>query len=156
MRRLRYLSLISLLGCMTPESRASGTIISPAEAAQGSWTEQEVAAPLVIRNLRVSPEASFHVLRVRTELPMRQHKDSDLVLMVVAGKAELRLGDRTIPAAPGDVVEVPKGSPYGVVNRGESAAIVYAVYTPGFNPDDVRVITEPSGSGAWKFNLWTQ
>lgn len=156
MRRIWYLSLISLLGCMTPESRASGTIISPAEAAQGSWTDQELAANLVVRNLRASPEASFHVLRVRTELPMRLHKDSDLVLVVVGGKAELRLGDRTIPAAPGDVVEVPRGSPYGVVNRGRSAAIVYAVYTPGFNPDDVKVITEQDGAGAWKFNLWTQ
>jgi mannose-6-phosphate isomerase-like protein (cupin superfamily) len=156
MRRYWLLSLASLLACMTPDSRASGTIISPADAAQGAWTEQETASNLVIRNLRTSSEASFHVLRVRTELPLRKHQNSDLVLVVVAGKVELRLGDRTIPSAPGDVVEVPRDAPYAIINRGQDAAVLYAVFTPGFNPDDVKTIAEASGPGAWKFNLWTQ
>lgn len=156
MRRVWLLSLAPLLACMTPDSRASGTIISPAEGAQGGWTEQEKAAKVVVRNLRESPEASFHVLRVATELSFRKHKSSDLVLMVVSGKVELRLGDRAIPSAPGDVIEVPRDVPYAIANRGQTPAVVYAVYTPAFNPDDVKTIAEPSGPGAWKFNLWTQ
>jgi mannose-6-phosphate isomerase-like protein (cupin superfamily) len=156
MRRFWPLALVPLLACMTPASRAAGTIISPADVAPEQWSESEKASNLVVRNLRSSPEASFHVLRVRTEISFRKHQKSDLVLMVVAGKTELRLGDRSIPSAPGDVVEVPRGIAYGVVNRGDTPAIVYAVYTPAFDPDDVKTIAEPSGEGAWKFNLWTQ
>jgi mannose-6-phosphate isomerase-like protein (cupin superfamily) len=141
---------------MTPASRAAGTIVSPAESANEAWSDNEKAQNLVMRNLRSSAEASFHVLRVRTELGLRKHQNSDLVLVVVAGKVELRLGDRAIPSAPGDVVEVPRDVPYAVVNRGQDAAVLYAVYTPGFNPDDVKTIAEASGVGAWKFNLWTQ
>jgi mannose-6-phosphate isomerase-like protein (cupin superfamily) len=141
---------------MTPASRGAGTIISTDEAATAPWTDQEKAANIVVRNLRQSSEASFHVLRVATELSLRKHQSSDLVLIVVAGKVELRLGDRAIPSAPGDVVEVPREVPYAILNRGQTPAVLYAVYTPGFNPDDVKTISEPSGVGAWKFNLWTQ
>jgi mannose-6-phosphate isomerase-like protein (cupin superfamily) len=109
-----------------------------------------------MRNLRESPEASFHVLRVRTGLPLRKHAASDLVLVVVAGQVELQLGDRTIPSAPGDVVEVPREVPYAVRNKGKDAAVLYAVYTPSFNPDDVKTVAEASGVGAWQYNLWTQ
>lgn len=156
MRGALLVLLLSLFGCMTPASRAAGTIISPDEAATAAWTDQEKAANVVVRNLRQSSEASFHVLRVGTELSLRKHLKSDLVLIVVAGKVELRLGDRTIPSAPGDVVEVPREVPYAVINRGQAPAVLYAVYTPAFNPDDVKTISEASGPGAWKFNLWTQ
>jgi len=156
MRRLWLLSILPLFACMTPASRGAGTIVSASESPPSAWTDQEKTKDSVIRNLRESPEASFHVLRVQGELSLRIHRSSDLVLMVVAGQVELRLGDRTIPSAPGDVVEVPREVPYAIVNRGKEAAVLYAVYTPGFNPDDVKTISEPTGSGAWKFNLWTQ
>jgi mannose-6-phosphate isomerase-like protein (cupin superfamily) len=145
-----------MLACMTPDSRASGTIISPSAESQGGWTDQEKAANTVMRNLRQSPEASFHVLRVQTELPMRSHAKSDLVLVVVAGQVELRLGNRAIPSAPGDVVEVPRDVPYAILNRGREAAVLYAMYSPGLNPDDMKAIREPQTGGAWQWNLWAQ
>jgi mannose-6-phosphate isomerase-like protein (cupin superfamily) len=156
MRAYWFLAFAPLLACMTPASRAAGTIISTDATASAAWSDQEKAANVVVRNLRQSTEASFHVLRVATELPFRKHQKADLVLVVVAGKAELRLGDRTIPSAPGDVVEVPRDVPYAVINRGASPTVLYLVYTPAFDPEDVKVISEPSGTGAWKFNLWTQ
>lgn len=157
MRTLTFCALAWLLSaCMTPDSRAAGTIISPRESVQSGWSEQEKAANSVMRNLRESEEASFHVLRVRTELPLRKHLRSDLVLVVVAGKVELRLGDRAIPSAPGDVVEVPREVPYAIQNRGREAAVLYAVYTPGFDADDVKTVAEAKGVGAWQWNLWTQ
>jgi mannose-6-phosphate isomerase-like protein (cupin superfamily) len=141
---------------MTPDSRAAGTIVSPADSMQAPWSGQEKAAGSVMRNLRQSQEASFHVLRVQGELPLRKHLKSDLVLVVVAGQVQLRLGDRTIPSAPGDVVEVPRDVPYAVINKGRDAAVLYLVYTPGFDPDDVKTVSEATGVGAWKFNMWTQ
>lgn len=156
MRSLWLLSLLPLAACMTPPVRPAGTIFSPAETAQAEWTDQEKAASSVVRNLRSSAEASFHVLRVQGELPMRKHAKSDLVLVVVAGQVELHLGDKTLPSAPGDVVEVPRDAAYGVLNKGKQAAVLYLVFTPGFDPADVKTVVEASGVGAWQYNLWSQ
>lgn len=157
MRSFWFIAFLPLFAaCMTPASRASGTIISPADANQGDWTEQEKSSGSVMRNLRESTEASFHVLRVRTGLPLRKHAKSDLVLVVVAGQVELQLGDRAIPSAPGDVVEVPREVPYAVLNKGKDAAVLYVVFTPGFDPDDVKTVAEAKGVGAWQYNLWNQ
>ena len=151
-----WFGLICCGGCMTPASRAAGTIVSPEASMQDGWSEQEKSANTVMRNLRQSQEVSFHVLRVRTELGLRKHLRSDLVLMVVAGQVELRLGNRTIPSAPGDVVEVPRDVPYAAINKGKDAAVLYAVFSPGFDPDDVKSVAEASGTGSWQWNLWTQ
>jgi mannose-6-phosphate isomerase-like protein (cupin superfamily) len=151
-----WFGLICCGGCMTPASRAAGTIVSPADSFQGEWTDQEKASNTVMRNLRTSQEVSFHVLRVRTELGLRKHAKSDLVLVVVAGQVELHLGDRTLPSAPGDVVEVPRDVPYAAINKGKDAAVLYAVFSPGFDPDDVKTVAEASGTGSWQYNLWTQ
>lgn len=156
MRQIALLSLLLLAACMTPPVRPAGTIFSPAESAQSEWTDQEKASNTVLRNLRSSTEASFHLLRVQTELAMRKHAKSDLVLVVVAGQVALELGDKTLPSAPGDVVEVPRETPYAVVNKGKQAAVLYLVFTPGFDPEDVKAVVEPNGVGAWQYNLWNQ
>ena len=156
MRQLWLSALVLLAACMTPPVRPAGTIVSPADSFQGEWTEQEKASNTVMRNLRTSKEVSYHVLRVRTELPLRKHAKSDLVLVVVAGQVELHLGDRTLPSAPGDVLEVPRETPYAVLNKGQQAAVLYAVFAPGFDPEDVKTMSEPSGVGAWQYNLWNQ
>lgn len=156
MRQIGLLSVLILTACMTPPNRPSGTIFSPAETAQAEWTDQEKASGSVMRNLRASAEASFHVLRVQGELPMRRHAKSDLVLVVVAGQVQLHLGDKTLPSAPGDVVEVPRDAPYAVLNKGKQAAVLYLVFTPGFDPADVKTVVQADGVGAWKYNLWSQ
>jgi mannose-6-phosphate isomerase-like protein (cupin superfamily) len=156
MRPSWLLLSVLFVACVTPPVRPAGTIISPAEAFTGQWSEQEKAANNVMRNLRESAEASFHVLRVRTELSLRKHALADLVLVVVAGQVQLRLGDRLLPSAPGDVVEVPRDVPYAVINKGKDAAVIYAVFTPALKPDDVKTVVEPEGTGSWQWNLWAQ
>ena len=156
MRPSWLLLSVLFVACVTPPVRPAGTIISPAESFSGQWSEQEKAANNVMRNLRESAEASFHVLRVRTELSLRKHALTDLVLVVVAGQVQLRLGNRLLPSAPGDVVEVPREVPYAVINKGKDAAVIYAVFTPALKPDDVKTVAEPEGTGAWQWNLWAQ
>lgn len=149
---------LTLSACVTGAPRAAGVVVSPADAASTTqWSDDERNAEVVMRNLRQSDEASFHLLRVRTALPPRKHEKSDMVLMVVAGQLELSLGDRRLPGAPGDVIEVPRGVPYGVKSKGDKPGVLYVVYTPAFNVDDVRKVAESTGGdAAWKWNLWTQ
>jgi mannose-6-phosphate isomerase-like protein (cupin superfamily) len=157
MRLVSLLLSLCLTACMTPASRASGVVVSPADgSSQSGWSDEEKSANVVLRNLRQTAEASFHLLRVRTELTRRKHAQADLVLVVVAGQVEVQLGDRAIPSAPGDVIEVPREVPYAVVNKGRDAGVLYLVYTPALDPNDVRMVTEKGGESSWKWNLWTQ
>jgi mannose-6-phosphate isomerase-like protein (cupin superfamily) len=157
MRFVLPVLFLCLAACMTPASRASGVVVSPADGSSPSgWTDEEKSANLVLRSLRQSPEASFHLLRVRTELTTRVHKQTDLVMVVVAGQVEIQLGDRTIPSAPGDVIEVPRTVPFGVRNKGREPGVLYLIYTPALDPNDVRMVTEKGGESSWKWNLWTQ
>lgn len=148
--------LLCLTGCMPP-ARASGVVVSPADdASQVGWSDQEKSANVVIRNLRQSSEASFHLLRVRTELPRRKHPRSDLVMMVVAGQVEVEVDSRVVPAASGDVIEVPRDVPYAVLNKGRDPAVMYLIHTPSLSADDVRMVTDKKAESSWKWNLWAQ
>jgi mannose-6-phosphate isomerase-like protein (cupin superfamily) len=152
-----FATLPLVTACLAPPSRAPGMVVSPADAeAPSGWTEEEQRADVVMRNLRRTPEASFHLLRLRTALRKRKHEQSDLVMLVVAGKLELELGDRLLPAAPGDVIEVPRGTPYGATNRGDKPGVMYVIATPTLDPNDVRNVTTPDAESSWKWNLWTQ
>lgn len=147
----------AISGCLAAAPRAAGVVVSPADgSANAAWSEDERQADLVMRNLRQSDEASFHLLRVRTELRPRKHERSDLVMLVVSGQLELTLGSRHVPAAPGDVIEVPRGVPYGIKTQSARAGVVYLIYTPAFEPNDVRNVVERQGEPSWNWNLWTQ
>jgi quercetin dioxygenase-like cupin family protein len=157
MRFVLSLLLLSLTACMTPASRAAGVVVSPADGSSASgWTNEEKSANVVLRNLRQTENASFHLLRVRSELPRRKHAQADLVLVVVAGQVEVQLGDRAIPSAPGDVIEVPRDVPYAVLNKGRDAGVLYLMYSPALDPNDVRMVREKTSGSSWKWNLWTQ
>jgi len=156
MRLVSLTLLLSLAACMTPDSRAAGVVVSPSDGSQARWTDDEKNSDVVMRNLRHTSEASFHLLRVRTELTRRKHAKADLVLVVVAGQIEVQLGDRAIPSAPGDVIEVPRDVPYAVLNKGRDAGVLYLVYTPALDPNDVRMVTDKTGESSWKWNLWAQ
>ena len=157
MHRTLCLGLALLCGCA--HAAAGGAHVVASASRDGSapaWTESEKAAAVSLKNLRESPGASFHLLRVRTELPARMHESSDLVLMLVSGGAEITLGDRKVPLSPGDVVEVPEGSVYSVRNRGSQAAVAYLVFSPALSPSDTKLVSQATRESVWKWNLWLQ
>jgi mannose-6-phosphate isomerase-like protein (cupin superfamily) len=158
MRTLAVLLLcLAASGCATAHERTFAKVISPAQSGNPtSWTESEQQAPKVIRNLRRTPEASFHLVRVKTELVRRLHDNSDLSMVVVSGHVELTLGDETFQVAPGDVVEIPRGSAYGVLNRQAEAGVFYQVFTPALAADDTHEKPEPTKDNPWRWNLWQQ
>jgi mannose-6-phosphate isomerase-like protein (cupin superfamily) len=147
------------LGPSASHGAGRGTVYSPAEhATEGArWSEQEQQQPAVLRNLRRSPEASFHLLRVRTEQATREHKGSELLLMTMAGDLTVDVSGKAVTLHPGDVLEVPRATPYALRNAGESASVAYLVYTPALAADDTHVTSAPASSeSAWKWNLWVQ
>ena len=109
MRSLLVISLCMVGACAsTPQKEGYSKVISPVQSgAPTSWDETELQSALAIRSLRRTPEASFHLARIKTELTRRMHEQSDLLLVVVSGKLELSLGDETVRVSAGDVVEIP-------------------------------------------------
>lgn len=139
--------------------RTAGVVITPeGNVAEPAWTEGELAQPVALRNLRRTPEASIHLMRVAgKEAGAYVHERSDLILMVVAGKLELALGREKIVAAAGDVIEIPRGTPIQTANMaGANASVAYMVFTPALDATDRRKVPENSRESSWKWNLWPQ
>lgn len=135
-----------------------GTLYSPTQhGAVAAWSKDEQQQPLVIRNLRRTPEASFHLMRVRSEVGGRAHTGSDLVLVTLAGKLVVTLADREFTVAAGDVLEIPRGAAYAIRNVGEHAGVAYLVFTPALAPDDTKAAPlESAKDSVWRWNLWLQ
>jgi len=152
------LAVALLAGCAATStaSGARGRIITEARESS-SWSDEERAQNVTVRNLRRSAEASFHLMRVRSEQPLHVHDESDLVLVSVAGGFGLTLGDRALTLGPGDVVEIPRGTPYALKNEATDASVAYLVFTPALQPEDFKSVSgPPKRESAWQWNLWVQ
>jgi mannose-6-phosphate isomerase-like protein (cupin superfamily) len=158
MRAQLTLSLSLCLACVSPTSSSGrGTVVSPVESGGGrEWSESERLAPFAIRNLQRGQEASYHLFRVQKELPPRVHQNSDLVLVVVAGGPVIALGNENVPAQPGTVLEIPRGTPYGVKNGAVGGSVLYGVFTPALDSADISQETQVESKNAWRWNLWAQ
>jgi mannose-6-phosphate isomerase-like protein (cupin superfamily) len=148
------------LGCATtrgPADAARGKLITPSEQdAQAAWTESERDAPLVMRNLRRSPEASFHLLRVKGQRDAHMHASSDLSVFMLAGELEFTIEGRSFTITRGDVLEVPRGTGYALRNMSSDASVAYLVFTPALAADDDKSAAPPPRESAWRWNLWVQ
>lgn len=157
MRILPVMLLCLVSACATAHERTYAKVISPVQSGNPtSWSKSEQEAPKVIRNLRRTPEASFHLIRVKTELGRRLHEKSDQILVIVSGRLELTLGEETLQVSSGDVVEIPLGTPYAVLNRHAEAGVLYQVFTPALADDDTHEKPEASHDNPWRWNLWLQ
>jgi mannose-6-phosphate isomerase-like protein (cupin superfamily) len=145
-------SLSFVCGCAKP---ARGTILHATDVADAAAQSGEAGHGSGQRNLRRSPEASFHLIRIDGPLQPRVHDKSDLVLFVVSGELDLNLGKDRFRVQQGDVVEIPRGTPYAAHSRRGTKATLYGVATPPLSPDDQKPAAKPRES-VWKWDLWIQ
>jgi mannose-6-phosphate isomerase-like protein (cupin superfamily) len=152
------LLLVLATGCAGQSvAGGRGTLITPSnQSGETAWDEHEREAPLVMRNLRSSPEASTHVLRIRTQRDARVHQKSDLSLSVVAGELEVTVDGRPFKLNRGDVLEIPRATPYALRNLGQDASVAYLVFTPGHSDDDDKSAAAAPRDSSWRWNLWVQ
>ncbi len=146
------LSLSFVSGCAQP---SRGTILRATDIAGAAAQSGKVGHEAGQRNLRRSPEASFHLIRLDGPLHPRVHDKSDLVLFVVSGDLDVNLGKDRFRIQQGDVVEIPRGTPYGAHSRRGTKATLYGVATPPLSPDDQKPALRPRES-VWKWDLWIQ
>ena len=121
--------------------RPPGRIVAPERGrAHAEWTVEERGKDLVVRNLRRTQEASFHLIRLRTAEPPHVHDRHDLTVFMLTGAGLIHLAGRVEQVGPGDVIEIPRGVEHWAENRDPQASEVYAVFTPPFDGKDRRLV----------------
>lgn len=67
--------------------------------------------------------------------PANRHPSDDEVFYVLEGEFEFTVGDRAIPARPGDCVTIPNGEAHAFRNTGQAPARMLIINSPGRTHD---------------------
>lgn len=136
MRRAGFLLLLLFSSCQaSPRILTSEGIVPPQV-----WSAEEQANDLAFHTLRTTPEASFHVIRLKGAEKLHTHDTHDLLVTMLSGKAKITIGEQVFTMNPGDVLEVPKGTRHKAENLSRDASEVYAVFTPPLNGKDYHPV----------------
>lgn len=104
------------------------------------WTGEERAKPVVIKTLKSTQEASYHVVRLLGSEKPHVHDTHDGAVFMLTGRVLLHSGGKEMMLKAGDVATIPRGTPHWAENKGRGAAMAYVVFTPAFDGTDVRPI----------------
>jgi mannose-6-phosphate isomerase-like protein (cupin superfamily) len=110
------------------------------------WTAEEKAQTLSARKIRATREASYHLIRLGGAEGLHTHDHHDLTVVLISGKARITLGKQQFMMAPGDVMEVPKGTIHKAENLAHGGSEVYAIFTPPMEGKDHRVVDAIKGN----------
>ena len=134
MKKVRILFALLIVSCA---HRPPFQIVSPEKQLTSlSWSSEELARDPSVKTLRVTGEASYHLIRLNGKEKPHTHDDHDLAVFVLKGKALLHLGERTVTVRAGDVIEITRGTVHWAENLSGEPALVYAVFTPSFDGKD--------------------
>ncbi len=103
------------------------------------WKDADVRGPLTIRTLRKTAEASHHLIRLDGAEKLHVHEGRDVTIVVLEGKARMRLAEQDMEIKAGDVIEIPRGVPHKAESL-QKPVVVYAIFTPPNDPADYREV----------------
>jgi uncharacterized cupin superfamily protein len=83
--------------------------------------------------------ATLHVVPPgKTACPFHRHHTADEMFLILSGTAEYRIGDRRLPAGPGDFLAAPAGGPaHQIINTG-AVPLRYLAFSNNTNADVVE------------------
>ena len=132
--------LVFLVACIPAEK---GRVVSPHAALRAiQWTEEEQGREVALRTLRVTREASFHLVRVRAAEKPHVHDAHDGTVFVLSGRFLVHFGERSVVVGPGDVIEIPRGVPHWAENISSEPSEAYVIFTPPYDGTDWRPVGE--------------
>lgn len=131
------LALVPLLFAGCGGSRVQ--ILTPGvDSRTVEWTEKEQGQIQSMKTLHTWSGTSVHGLRLAGRSDSRVHDRHDLTVVVLAGRADVRLAGKWKSVNPGDIIEIPRGSPYQLDRLGSEAAEFYFIYYPPYDGKDLR------------------
>ena len=102
------------------------------------WSEKEQQQIFSMKTLHTWTGTSVHGLRLAGRSDSRVHDHHDLTVVVLAGGADVRLAGKWKSVNSGDIIEIPRGSPYQFDRTGSDAAEFYFIYYPPYDGKDLR------------------
>jgi mannose-6-phosphate isomerase-like protein (cupin superfamily) len=102
------------------------------------WSDKEQQQIQSMKTLHTWSGTSVHGLRLAGRSDSRVHDQHDLTVVVLAGRADVRLAGKWRSVNPGDVIEIPRGSPYQLDRLGSEPAEFYLIYYPPYDGKDLR------------------
>jgi mannose-6-phosphate isomerase-like protein (cupin superfamily) len=106
--------------------------------------EQLALAPgeaLAVQEVGRDAHTSHHLVTIRDCEEPHRHERHDLIVVVLRGRGEMRLGADTRAVGEGSILYVPRGAVHAFCNRADGPAVAYAIYAPPFDGRD-RVAIE--------------
>jgi mannose-6-phosphate isomerase-like protein (cupin superfamily) len=126
MKRILFFFLLLLPGLMFAQNQQNtDTINAPATA------ENVYNKPLYSDSL----SSSFLII-VKKEVKLHKHESHSEQVYVIAGEADMVLGDKTIHIRAGDVVFIPKGTPHSARVTSKEPLKILSVQAPYFDGKD--------------------
>lgn len=80
--------------------------------------------------------SSYHVVAMLGAEPLHKHATHDLMVVLLEGEGEMRIGQSTQPIGPRSIVHVPRDIIHSMRNTTNQPLIGYAVFTPPFDGKD--------------------
>ena len=113
-------------------------LIPGADARTVEWTDKERGQIQSMKTLHSYSGTSVHALRLAGRSDSRVHDRTDLTVVVLSGRADVRLAGKWRSVNPGDIIEIPRGSPYQLDRLGSEPAEFYLIYYPPYDGKDLR------------------
>jgi mannose-6-phosphate isomerase-like protein (cupin superfamily) len=102
------------------------------------WTDKEREQIQSMKTLHSYSGTSVHALRLAGRSDSRVHDQHDLTMVVLSGRADVRLSGKWKSVNPGDIIEIPRGSPYQLDRLGSEPVEFYLIYYPPYDGKDLR------------------
>jgi quercetin dioxygenase-like cupin family protein len=87
-------------------------------------------------------QASVNVWQMTKGMPAHFHRNHEEVIFVKSGRAEVRIGERTVTMEAGDLVLIPRNTVHAARTLGAGPYRGISVFAPAFDGKD-RIMVEP-------------
>jgi quercetin dioxygenase-like cupin family protein len=88
-------------------------------------------------------QASVNVWQMTKGMPAHFHRNHEEVIFVKSGRAEVRIGERTLVMQPGDLALIPRNTVHTAKVLGREPFRGISVFAPAFDGKD-RVMVQPA------------
>ena len=112
----------------------SYTIGASEERPWGRWTVLDAGSGFAVKRIEVIPGGA---------LSLQRHRHRSEVWTIVAGTAEVTLGERVFAASAGDSVRIATGEVHRIVNSGTDGVVLIEVQTgPLLDETDIERLSD--------------
>ena len=106
--------------------------VNPIDATRGA----------VLTEVARGEQASVNIWQMTKGLPLHLHRSHEEVIFVKSGRAEVRIGERTLTMQAGDLVLIPKGMLHSARAVGKEPFRGISVFAPAFDGKDRIMVDE--------------